>query len=396
MKNICVTGYGVIAPQATNSEEFKNVLQSDKQGFTSISHPYSEEKSIVVGKVDVDEFSYLEPEFMKLPRAARLSIIAAKEAVEMAELQGLEALDTNFGIVIGTASGVLQEVESIKKKAVELGLKKLRPTSIGSLNDNSISTALSSYFHLHGPSFTICNSCTSGIDAILLAKALIESGQIQGAIVGGVDLALSDLVVAGFTKLNTLMTTSSSEKPIGPFSGVNEFVLSEGVGVLVLESEEFAKNRQVNILGYIEAGAMSQDAISIYKSDPSGDYLYKLIQNVVEEKEISYVNSQALGLLENDRIEKRICEELFQCKVPITSIKGVLGHSLGASGILQCISALMSIVEGFIPPTIGRIDSQFSHLPIVRELTTSAVHRVLLTAHGYGGNNACLLVSRKP
>jgi len=394
MRKACITGYGVKAPDVENVHDFKMVLEEGYCTLKSIRHPY-QNSQIVIGLINHDFKKVNGQNLTRLPRAVRVVIAAAYEAIEMANLKGNNTFHHRTGIVIGSSGGVIQEIESISKNSLLEGLRYLRPTSIGNMNNNSISTGVSSFFQIHGPCFTVCNSCTSSIDAILLGKMLIETGQVDCCIVGGVDTTICDIVLGGFSKLKLLQKSLVDLEGYGPFGQANQFSLSEGAGVLVLENEEYALNRGASILGYIKRGEMSQDAISIYHSDSSGKFLLDIVKKVVDNEKISYVNSQALGLKENDQIEQNIHQKVFDWKTPITSIKGMIGHALGASGVLQCISSLISFEYGFIPPTIHTNHDLKSTIPLVTSTLYQEVEQVLITSHGYGGNNSCLLVSRK-
>lgn len=393
MKKVCITGYGVKGPDIENARDFKVILEEGQCTLKTIDHPY-QNNQIVVGILNQDFKEVLGKNLARLPRAARVVIAAACEAIEMANLHSKDTFCHQTGIVIGSSGGVIEEIEWVIKSALLDNFRYLRPTSIGNMNNNSISTAVASFFQIHGPCFTICNSCTSSIDAILLGKMLIETGQVECCLVGGVDTTICDIVLGGFSKLKLLLKDSDNRENCGPFGQGDMFSLSEGGGVLVLESEEHAIKRGANILGYIKRGAMSQDALSIYHSDSTGRYMLDIVKKVVDNEPITYVNSQALGIKENDQIEQYVHEQLFDWQTPITSIKGMIGHPLGASGILQCISSLISFEYGFIPPTIHT--SKFENaIPIVKNTIYQQVDQVLMTSHGYGGNNSCLLVSRK-
>lgn len=393
MNNICVTGYGIITHKVENSIDFKNVLEKGICLWQNYPHPYQHE-ILKVSIIENDYDTVSGQRIARYPRAARIAIAAAHEALEMADLLDDQVNRRRIGVVIGSSCGVIFEIEKTMKETFKRGLHRLRPTTVGALNNNSITTAISSFFHFHGPSFTISNSCTSSIDAILLGKMLIETGQLDCCIVGGIDTAVCDIVIGGFLKLNLLLKDSSNIENSGPFGESNQFVLSEGAGILLLESQEHAMKRGAKIFGYVERGAMSQDAVSIFHSDQSGNHMISIIEKVVGDQPITYINSQALGLKENDQIEEYVYKKIFDPNVLITSIKGMIGHALGASGVLQCISALLSFQYGFIPPTIHTKKSKTKDFPIVASTIYQQVDRVLITSHGYGGNNSCLLLSR--
>lgn len=122
--------------------------------------------------------------------------------------------------------------------------------------------------------------------------------------------------------------------------------------------------------------------------------MLRAVESCVGQKKPTYINSQALGIKENDDIESVVYERLFAKKgIPITSIKGMVGHAMGASGMFQMISALISMKEQFIPPTLYANRAEYPNLPIVEKTINTPIESVLITSHGYGGNNGCALLS---
>jgi 3-oxoacyl-(acyl-carrier-protein) synthase len=386
---VVITGYGIKAPNIKSASDFKHVLENGKIILDQIE--FKNGLRLVCGVIGED-LTLLSPKVLKrYPRTAQMAIAATYDAIKMADLTGT-IKDKKIGIIIGTSGGNIAEVEKWSVKLQQTN--QISPFAIGKMNTNSISTAVSSFFELNGMSLTLSNSCTASTDAINLAKTLIEVGQLDTCIVGGVESTLTDVVVHGFSKLNLTSKELDPAGAGGPFSDDKGFVLSEGAGILVLESEQSAQSRNVNAKGWIEGAYMNQDIISIYHSDSTGTKMIEALEKCLNGHTPTYVNSQALGIKENDRIETIVHQTLFGHSVPITSIKGMTGHFLGATGAIQAIASLISLEHNFIPPTIKCNLKNYLDLPIVTECIYGDVNKVAITSHGYGGNNSCLLLSK--
>ncbi|MBW7458234.1 beta-ketoacyl synthase, partial [Paenibacillus sepulcri] len=231
--------------------------------------------------------------------------------------------------------------------------------------------------------------------AILMAKLLLEANQTDVCIIGGSDAPVTRGCVYSFSKMGALAMELDKEQAGTPFSLDREgFVLAEGAGVLVLERENDALRRDAYLYGVIDNLYTNNDGQSIFASDLTGQMMTKALQGVLGSHVPTYVNSQALGLNANDRVEYLAYNNTFDGDVPVTTIKSMFGHAFGASGIMQAIASLISIEHQFIPPTIKSSRQGFADLPIVAETRYQEINQIAVTSHGYGGNNTCLLLSK--
>ena len=162
---------------------------------------------------------------------------------------------------------------------------------------------------------------------------------------------------------------------------------------MMLERRQSADARRQSIYGKVERVISRNEGQKLLNSDSTGRHMLDVFQDTVGDTLPSYVNSQALGIALNDQIERFILKETFGLSVPITSIKGMIGHTFGAMGAMQIISSLLSMEYGFIPPTIKTLGHGFEDIPIVYETRHQAVESVCITTHGSSGNNACLLLT---
>ncbi|WP_166805797.1 beta-ketoacyl synthase N-terminal-like domain-containing protein [Jeotgalibacillus sp. R-1-5s-1] len=385
MMTTVVTGLGIIGPGFNNVNQLSTIL---KNVTVVLKLEKLKRLEIYTGRVKDEEISMnLFPSmFKKLPKAARLLLHACHEAVNMA---GFDVEDGRTAVIIGTSGGAIDET-------IQLARNQEQETSvfhIGNMNSYSLASAVSAAFKANGPSYCLTNSCPSGLQSIELGKMMIESGQADRVIAGATDSTLESLILESFSKLNVLHNDSAIQP--GPFKGTG-FSMSEGAGVLILENEDLALKRKASIYGKIGACISNQDAKSPYKSDKNGNQLLYAVDRCLAEGYPNYINSQALGITQNDSIEKSIYQQRFaERDIPITSIKGMVGHSMGASGMFQAVSTLISINEQFIPPAVNCDEQVIESLNIVTDRIDQPINHVLITSQGYGGTNSSMVIKRE-
>ncbi|WP_197489750.1 beta-ketoacyl synthase N-terminal-like domain-containing protein [Rossellomorea aquimaris] len=390
MDNIVITGYGIKAPGALSKESFKRILEEGICTQSVLEGRGPNESSVIAGLIEDDFLHIKERNYKRYPRSTRLALAAANDAVEMANLS---CDPYKVAVIMGTSAGAILEIEQYS--TVALNLKKYPVQGVSLVDTHTLSATVAEHIGLRGPAFTITTGCTASLDTILLAKLLLESGQVEACIVGGTDSPLGQWSINGFSKTRSITSNVSIEQTGVPFSNEHHgFVLSEGAGVLVLEREENALKRGKSVYGRIQNVLSKNEGRPILKSDETGQEMLSLYKDTLGEALPCYVNSQALGLHTNDRIEGFIHKELFQHSIPITSIKGMMGHSFAAMGAIQIISSLISMEYGFIPPTIKTSGRGFEELPIVYKTIYQPVQAVSVTNHGNSGNNACILLTK--
>jgi 3-oxoacyl-(acyl-carrier-protein) synthase len=390
LDNIVITGYGMKVPGAQDKESFHRVLEEGISTLSVLEGVGQNQSNIVAGVIE-DEFIHLgERNYKRYPRSTRLAMAAANDAVQMAKL----SYDPyKIAVIIGTSAGAILEIEQYS--SVALDLKKYPLQGVSIVDTHTLSASVAEHIGIKGPTFTLTTGCTASIDAILMAKLLLQSGQVDACVVGGADAPLGQWSINGFTKTRAIASNVSIEQTGVPFSEDHYgFVISEGAGVLILEREESARKHGKTIFGRIQNVLSRNEGKPLLQSDETGQEMLLTYKETLGETIPCYVSSQALGLRVNDQIEGYIHRQAFQPSVPITSIKGMIGHSFAAMGAIQVISALISMEYGFIPPTLKTAGKGFEDLPIVYETSYQPVEVVSITSHGNSGNNACLVVTK--
>jgi 3-oxoacyl-(acyl-carrier-protein) synthase len=387
MAGAVITGFGIVGPKFSNAAEFTDVLVEKKvvlDVFSIGGLP------VYAGLAEGDfkgKCKRLLPRGDRLPKAAQMLLHAADEALMMS---GFPVRDYRVGVVAGSSGGAISDIIQTAEGSLPSTI-----LTIGNMNSYTLVSTLCAAFGINGMSFGINNSCTSGLDAVALGNMMIESGHVDMCIAGGTDATLDPLVMSGFKKMRLISEKKGDQGPPAPFSGVNAFAMSEGAGVIILERRDLAEQRGAEIKGEIGLSYLSQDGLSPYKSDEAGSLMRKAVDHCISGGLPSYINSQALGLTQQDSIESDIYNERFaESSIPITSIKGMTGHSMGASGLFQLISGIISLEKQFIPPTIGYNRKHFPNLPVVEEVMPLPVERVLITSQGYGGANSCMMIAK--
>jgi 3-oxoacyl-[acyl-carrier-protein] synthase II len=329
--------------------------------------------------------------YKRYPRAAKLGIAAAEEAYKMANLQNDEF--TRVAVIMGTSGGGMLEAEKFSNHGNNLKKVPIQYIPVG--DPHTLSSGITKHLGINGQAYTISTGCTASLDAILLGKLFLEAGHADICIVGGSDALLGDWITYGFLKTGTIAENVEIEETGVPFSTSHKgFVKSEGSAVVIMERKIDAESRGAKIWGQVDGGASNNEAQPMLKSDTTGRLMTAALKSAIGDTIPTYVNSQALGLVQNDMIEYITHSNLFGSTVPITSIKGMTGHMFGAMGALQVISSLLSMEYGFIPPTIKTSGEGFNDLPIVLETKYQNIESVAITNHGVSGNNTCLLITK--
>jgi 3-oxoacyl-[acyl-carrier-protein] synthase II len=394
MSKIVVTGYGIKAPNTSNIKEFLHNLVNGVCCLESVTNLTPKGESTIVGLIKDELIDIpLDKKFERLPRTTLLGMAAGKEALSHSRIGSLEG--KKVGVFFGVSVGNIGD-EHFQQSILNVNLNNYRGISFTfghQANHHSITSAIAQFLDSNGITKTITTGCTSSIEAIQDATVYLKSGLIDIAILGGVDSPISKAATYALAKTKVLPFNQTLEDAAVPFhSSSKGFAMSEGSGVIILEREADALKREAIILGEIDNIVSNNDGVFIYTVDKTGDQMIKALKEVLNHRIPDYVNSQALGIQLNDIIEQKCSKELFDHKVPYTSIKSMFGNPFGAIGIIQVISSLISINYGFIPPTIRTRKKGFEDMNIVSDTIFREINEVAITNHGYGGNNACAYI----
>jgi len=388
-RRVVVTGLGVVSPCGIGVERFWDGLNGPAPvGLRHI--------------VDFDPEPYFEnaKEARRTDRFAQFAIAATDEAMRMAgDIGGDPA---RKGVWIGTGIGGLTTLEDQVLVNEHKGPRRVSPFMVPMLMANAASAAVSMKYGWQGPCENTCTACAAGTQSIGNAYRLITSGRCDAVVTGSSEATMTPTCIAGFTN----MTAMASDAQSMPFDRDRHgFVLAEGSGILVLEELESARARGATILAEIMGAASNADAHHITAPSPGGVGAITCMRTAIADagldpSDIAHVNAHGTSTPLNDAAEAAAIVELFGPEaVPVTSFKGVTGHSLGAAGALEAVGAVLTIAKGLIPPTAGYTNPDPEMAPIdlvVGEPRPWTPGPVLSNSFGFGGHNGCVVIGPPP
>ncbi len=393
--DVVVTGLGVVSGLGPDLSAFRDGLFSGRSGIgplTLFSCPDARSQLVAQAK-EPDLSGTLLPGCTSRPD--RFGLAATLSAVAHAGLQSADLHDA--AVLFGTGTGGAIEVEQYLRELMvgELPSPKLLVGHQAASITDLVARLLSAY----GPRTTVMTACSSS--AIALAQALdwIRLGRCEVALAGGAE-GLCKLTVAGFGALR-----ATSPEPTQPFDknrkGLN---LGEGAAVLVLESRRHAQRRGAKVLARLLGAGMSCDAHHMTAPQPEGAGARQAMQAALRDaklgpESIGYINAHGTGTPHNDSAESRAVRDLLGDRapqVPMSSIKSMCGHTLGAAGAIEAVASVLSIQYGVLPPTINLRDPETEYgLDYIPEVAREKqVEVILSSSFAFGGNNAALLFGR--
>ncbi|MBI3240716.1 MAG: beta-ketoacyl-ACP synthase II [Chloroflexi bacterium] len=352
-----------------------------------------------------DPLNYMSAkEARRADRGAQFALAAATEAAAQARLTITPANADDVGVMIGSGSGGLWTYTAQQEIFNTKGPQRMNPLLIPMEVVDSPGVQVGIRFGAHGPNFGLASACSTGADAIGMALETIRRGDAKVMITGGAEAAVHPLGIAGFDNLGALSRRNSAPAEASrPFDADRDgFVLSEGSGVLVIESLEYALARGAEPLAEIMAYAGTSDGVHFTAPDESAAQAARAVRRALEKAslqpdEVDYINAHATSTPVGDPLEVRAYQKVFgERSLPISSTKSTTGHMLGAAGAVAAIWCVQALREGLIPPTINyRTPDPRCVLDCVPNVARTASLRVAVSsAFGFGGHNT-ILVFRK-
>lgn len=404
---IVITGMGVLAPNGKTLDEFWNANIEGQSGVGKITHFDSKPLKVhIAGEIkDFDPEQYMLPAvYRKIDRFAQLGVAAAKMAVEDARIRFENSTSERTGVVIGSGLGGILFHEEQIITAYEKKFDWVASSAVPRISPNSVSSYIAMAFKVKGPNFATSTACSSGANAIGQALYLLRSGIIDACIAGGVEAPVTPVTFAAYQNLRAISRRNSEPaKASRPFDkGRDGFVLSEGAGILILETEEHAQKRDAKIYAELLGFATNCGAYNMVAPQPEGIDAAAAMRAAlkdagIESGDIDYINAHGTSTPFNDLAETRAIKEVFgnrAYKIPISSTKSMIGHTIGASGGIEAIVSALVINEKAIPPTINleNPDSECDLNYVPNESRKAEVMTVMSNSFGFGSNNAVLII----
>jgi 3-oxoacyl-[acyl-carrier-protein] synthase II len=405
---IVVTGLGVISPLGNDVDTFWRRLVAGESGVGEITRfDHSDQRVHIAGEVKgFQPEEYIDKrKVRRLDLFSRYAVAAAKCADADAEFD-IHPEAERVGAVMGSGVGGLQTLQSEIEKLIAKGPERTNPLLVPMMIPNMGAAHVSLELGTKGPLSATCTACAAGSDAIGYAARVIRRGDADVMFAGGSEAPISAVGVAGFAAARALSTRNDDPAQASrPFdAGRDGFVMGEGAGCLVLESLEHATARGAHIYAEFAGSGMSSDAFHMTLPDESGESQARAIRMALREAglqpaDIDYINAHGTATEPGDIAETRAIKTALgehARRVAISSNKSMIGHCLGASGAIEAVATVLTIVNSLLPPTINLtqpdaecdldyvpLESRFQHVDVAAS-----------NSFGFGGHNVTLVFRR--
>ncbi|MBD8027183.1 beta-ketoacyl-ACP synthase II [Ureibacillus sp. Re31] len=409
MERVVITGMGIVSPIGNNIQTFWNNLINGESGISTIDKfDVTNQKTKIAGVIK--DFAAAEVlgknEARRLDRFTQFASAAAEQAWVDSKLD-LDHIDVErLGVYVGSGIGgietLIENIDLLRQK----GPRRVSPSLVPAMISNAAAAQISIKWKAMGPSLSPVSACAIGNTAIGEAFKLIRLGEVDVMFAGGTEAAITDLSIASFGNATALSTRNDDPaKASRPFDENRDgFVMSEGAGILILESLSHALRRNAKIYAEVIGYGASSDAHHIVATHPEGKGAYLAMKAALKNAKISpdeidVISAHATSTKVGDISETMAIKQLFgkqAYQIPVTANKSMIGHMLGAAGGVEAIALAMSLKEGIIPPTIN-LDHpdplcDLDYVPsFARQMK---VNIGLSNSFGFGGHNAAIVLRK--
>ena len=402
---VVITGIGALAPNGNSVPEYWKSLVAGKSGIDHITHFDTTDFPVkIAGEINNfnPEDHFERKEVRKLDPFSIYALVACNEAVQMAGLDSFSFDQNRAGVMIGCGIGGINTLLDQHDVLNNSGARRISPFFVTKLIVNIAGGQIAIKWNLKGPNQTIVSACASATDAIGMALRAIQSGMSDIMIAGGTEASVCDLPLAGFSKIRALCNDADPPQSAScPFDkNRSGFVMGEGAGMLVLETEKHARARGATILGELAGYGVTNDAYHVTQPAEGGAGAVSAMQLAIKDAkakptDVNYINAHGTSTPFNDKNETAAIKTVFgehAYQLKISSSKSMTGHLLGASGGIEAIAGLKVLQEQIIPPTIN-YNSPDPECDLDYVPNTAQKHNVdllLSNTFGFGGHNAVI------
>ncbi len=403
---VVITGMGAMTPLGETPEEYWKNLAAGTSGIgpMTLCDPEGYPCQISGEVSGFDPNTYIgSKEGRRMARFTQLAVAAALQAVENASYDISKDDPYRVGVLLGNGNGGFPTLEENCRILADRGGMRMSPFFFPMILPNMAAAAVSRYVGAHGYNSTATTACAASNQALGEAMTVIRRGAADVMIAGGSEAGISLLGLSGFAVMRALSTRNDEpQKASRPFdSGRDGFIPSEGSVIMVLESLDHALARDVNILAELSGFGSTSDAGHPVQPEESGSSAAAAMQIALADADVAldqvdYINAHGTSTPLNDALETVAIKRLFgdlAYKIPISSTKSMIGHSLGAAGSLDAAACVKTITEATIHPTVNLEDPDpdcdLDYVP--NQARAADVQVALSNAFGFGGQNACLV-----
>ncbi len=407
-RRVVITGLGAVTPIGNTVDELWKGIEEGQCGIDFITHfDTTDHKAKLAAEVkNLDTEKYFSLRDTKNNDAFTLfARIAAKQAVEDANLKVEEINALRYGCILGSGIGGLQSLEDARNSLTERGPSRISPFFIPKTLINLAAGEVAIDQKAQGQCYSVVTACAAGTNAIGEAFHKIRDGYQDIMLTGGSEAAITPVGIAGFAVMRALNTTEDKNRASIPFDVDRAgFIMGEGGAVLILEELEHAKKRGAKIYAEMVGYGSSCDANHITAPLEDGAMGAYAMQLAIEDAnlqptDISYINAHGTSTPLNDKTETKAVKKTFgdyAYKVPVSSTKSNTGHLLGASGAVEAIICVKALQNSLIPPTINyQNPDELCDLDIVPNTPRKAdLKYVMSNSLGFGGHNASIIMKK--
>ena len=400
---VVVTGLGCISPIGLSVDEYWQNLLAGVSGAGRITtfDPEGLPVQIAAEVKGFDPGDYMDRKAARrMERFAQFSIAAAGQALADA---GLEVNDSNawdIGAIIATGGGGIRAVADEMETLVTRGWERVGPMMVPLMIPNMASCQVSMTYGIKGPVVTNTAACAAGVYSMFESLHFLRRGDVAAVVAGGTESAVLPLAFISMARTGALSRRNDDPQTASrPFDRDRDgFVFGEGAGILVLETLGHARARDARIYAELCGGSITGDAFHVSAPEPSGESARRAIVKAIEDAdlrpdEIDYVCAHGTGTPLNDSTETKALKLALgehAYRIPVSSVKSMIGHLLGAAGALSTVAAIKALETGCIPPTINQFtpdpECDLDYVPWKpRKLP---IRNVIVNGFGFGGQNS--------
>ena len=400
-RKVALTGIGLITPFGTGNEIYWDGLMEGRsavrpaEGFDIVDMPTTHMAQLP----PVDYAAWLNPTKSALwGEVARVAVVASSLALQDAGLPELDERRT--GVFLGTGYGGYYELESGYITWIKRGWRRLKPTTVPRSMPNAAASHVAIQHGLRGLNFTCSTACSSGAVATGMARDAIASGQLDAVVTGGVDVIANASIMASWCALRVL-SRRNDPTASRPFSADRDgLVIGEGAAVYLLEELETARKRGAHIYAEVVGVGATNDATNIVGPDERGEIEcigMALDDAGIRPEDVDYISAHGTGTKVNDANETNVLKKVFgahAAALPISSVKGHIGHTMGAAGAIEVATTALCIDRGRIPATLhftpGDPVCDLDYVP--EGVRAKDLRYALTNSFGFGGQNSAMIL----
>lgn len=407
-KRVVVTGMGAITPIGNDLDTFWNNIKAQKTPFKPISKFDTEDFKVKLAAQveDFDPKDYMDVKSAKrMEPFSQFAMAAAKEALEMSNINLDKEDRTRIGVSVGSGIGSLETIEREYTKIIDKGPRRVSPLMVPMMISNMAAGNIAIQYGLKGKCTNVVTACATGTHSIGEAYRYIQYGDADVMLAGGTESTITPTGIAGFSALTALTIATNPKRASIPFDKERSgFVMGEGAGVVVLESLEHAQARGATIYAEVAGYGATCDAYHITSPSDDGEgaaraMLLAINEGGIKPEDVDYVNAHGTSTPFNDLFETRAIKLALKdhaYNINVNSTKSITGHLLGAAGAVEFIVCVKSILDNYIHATVGyevrdeELDLNYTKEPERRK----SINYCISNSLGFGGHNGSLLIKR--